>query len=595
MKPIQFNPSYSFHKSPLGALKIKEEANLTLKISREYRFDWINFIITHDDHLLLQRIDVKKVHEDVNFLHYQCGFSISKVGHYWYYFEVHDVYGTHYLIPNLDFDAVLSDEIKSRWFIGIYDAASLPPQWPLGKIIYQIMIDRFFKGRVISLKAGAIVHEDWNETPLSNKKIGRDFFGGNIDGIIQKLDYLKSLSIGALYLNPFFEAASNHKYDTGDFMKVDSMFGTEEELRHLVKEANNRGISIIWDGVFNHTGDDSLYFNRYHHYPTLGAYESKDSPYYSWYYFKDYPTVYESWWGFQNLPRLRQNHPEYRKLITGDAGVLSKWTSFGLKGIRLDVVDELEDEFVEAIQRKLKSMDSEQFIIGEVWEDASTKCAYGKRRSYFNGYELDSVMNYPLRDAIFNLLQTKDTALLRNTMRLLITQYPKRVLDRLMNILGTHDTERLYTMVSMIEEKEALSLLKIASLLQYTLPGIPCVYYGDEIGLEGMKDPFCRATFKWERVENTINKWYQTLGELRHDSIFQEGIYQEEIFSKGALGYSRTWNHETLLVLINMGDAPLEYPVVTSHTSIVEWFTKREIHEKIILSKYEFAVVRYYN
>jgi len=595
MKPIQFNPSFSFHKSPLGALNMKEEATLRLIISKEYHFDWMNLLVTNDQRDILYRLPMEPCEEQVNQLIYVGRLSLSQEGHYWYYYEVHDVYGTHYLIPDGGFDAILSDALSSYWFLGVYDGASIPPKWPLGKIMYQIMVDRFHKGRDIPCKVGSIVHDHWNETPLADKNIGRDFFGGNLDGIIKKLDYLQSLSVGILYLNPIFEAASNHKYDTGDFLKIDSMFGTENDVHRLIEEASVRGISIIWDGVFNHTGDDSLYFNRYHHYPTIGAYESVDSLYYSWYYFSDYPTVYESWWGFQNLPRVRQDHPSYLKFITGPKGVLSQWTTFGFRGIRLDVVDELQTPFVEHIQNTLKSIDSEQFIIGEVWEEASTKCAYGARRSYFNGHELDSVMNYPLRDAILNLLETSDGTQLRNTMRLLISQYPKRVLDRLMNILGTHDTERLYTMVSLMNKDEALPLLKIATLLQYTLPGIPCMYYGDEIGLEGMKDPFCRGTFRWERVGNQINQWYKDLGKLRNNPIFQEGIYREKFFYNGKIGFSRTWMNETILVLINMSEDALAYSMPRDRGTLIEWFTKEKIGEELVLGQYEFAVIKYNN
>lgn len=373
-----------------------------------------------------------------------------------------------------------------------------------------------------------------------------------------------------IYFNPIFKAYSNHRYDTGDYLQIDPLFGSDEDFDRLVEECSRRGIRIILDGVFNHTGDDSRYFNKYGHYDELGAYQSQNSKYYAWYNFKQFPDKYDSWWGIDVLPAVNESCESYAQFITGKDGVVEHWMRRGVSGFRLDVADELPDEFIEKIRSAAKGVSKDSIIIGEVWEDASNKIAYGKRRKYLQGTELDSVMNYPLKDAIIQYVRTGDTLVLRETIAQLRDNYPKFVLDSLMNILGTHDTARILTVLGGIpaynkdemagtamppEVKErAKELLKTAAILQFTLFGVPCIYYGDEIGMEGYGDPFCRYPFRWDDIDEELLSFYKNLGQLRAAAdMFKDGEYIELYADEKCLVYERTNGSEQVIVAVNSG------------------------------------------
>ncbi len=450
------------------------------------------------------------------------------------------------------------------------------PDWFKGGVMYQIFPDRFCKiGTMPDIK-GRIFRNDWGGMPsykpnTQGKILNNDFFGGNFKGIQSKLQYLSNLGVTTIYLNPIFEAASNHRYDTSDYMKIDPILGTEKDFDELVKAAKNQEIRIILDGVFNHTGDDSVYFNKYGNYPTLGAFQSKDSPYYSWYSFEEFPNRYSSWWGIDILPEVNENSEEYQNFIFGTDGVLKKWLKYGIGGYRLDVADELPDFFLKKLRKSVKESDENAIIIGEVWEDASDKIAYETRREYLQGYELDSVMNYPLKDAIIDYIQSGNAISLLQTIRMLINHYPKQTLDCLMNILGTHDTVRILTVLGGIscknkdemaslnaqltaEDKEkAIKKLQMAAVLQYTLPGVPCVYYGDENGAEGHIDPFCRRCFDWEHLNHNLIEFYTKLGQIRkkYREIFKDGDFKELFIEDGIIFYKRENQFGNIYIYVN--------------------------------------------
>jgi glycosidase len=400
--------------------------------------------------------------------------------------------------------------------------------------------------------------------PVDGKILNNDFFGGDLRGIINKLSYLKSLNITVIYLNPIFEAASNHKYDTGNFMKIDRMFGNDEDFIELCEKAKLHGIRIIIDGVFNHTGDDSIYFNKYNHYPTVGAYNDKNSEFYDWYLFIKHPNEYMSWWGIHTLPSVNQTSKSYLKYIDG---VLKRYLRLGASGYRLDVVDELMNEFVERINKVVKNENPENIIIGEVWEDASNKVAYSVRKQYFNGKQLDSVMNYVFKEAIISYLKHNNVLGIRNVVRSIINNYPKEILDSLMNILDTHDTMRIINNFATNENltkieaanyrlegseyKRALMKMKMATILQYTLPGVPSIYYGDEAGLQGFDDPFCRQTFPWDNISADLYEWYKKLGEIRKEEVFINGDYEEVMAKDNIFAFKRVKYKDEVLVVIN--------------------------------------------
>lgn len=440
------------------------------------------------------------------------------------------------------------------------------PSWLKGGIMYQIFVDRFAKSEKyeIKQKERTVMIDDWeNGIPQFPEKPGdafanNCFFGGSLYGIIEKLDYLSSLGVNTLYLNPIFDAASNHKYDTADYMKVDEMFGGEKALDALISALKKRGMHLILDGVFNHTGADSIYFNKFGNYNSIGAYQSTKSPYYDWFDFKKHPDDYNCWWGVKILPCLKKDSEGFRNYICGKDGVAAHYMKKGIDGFRLDVADELSNEFLYELRDTIKSIDTEAVLYGEVWEDASEKVAYGNRRKYFFGHQLDGVMNYPLRDAIINYVTTASSETLASVSSSLYYHYPKCVSDVQMNLLGTHDTERILNVLSgentasltnrqlsryklpKDSRERAIKLLKIAVFLNYTLPGVPCIYYGDEAGMEGGRDPFNRMPYPYGKEDTSLIDFYRALGNIRTESKdLRDGAFEILIAEGGLFVFAR--------------------------------------------------------
>ena len=487
-----------------------------------------------------------------------------------------------------NFDFTLAAQSANRFRLLVYSADFETPGWFHGGTMYHVFLDRFCRGEGKAELHGGRIDPDWkNGTPQyaihAGDSLSNDvFFGGNLWGVVEKLDYLAALGITVLYLSPIFEAASNHRYDTSDYEKIDSLLGGREAFDKLIQEAHVRGMKVILDGVFNHTGDDSRYFNRREHYPDVGAYQSKGSPFAKWYSFSDFPKKYEAWWGIEIMPRLNHKNPECRRYFTGADGIAEKWLLAGADGWRLDVADELPDIFLDELHETVKdATDGEGLIIGEVWENAVDKIAYGSRRRYFRGRQLDSVMNYPFRNAVLAFLLERDAEAFYNVLTELWATYPRTVAHSLMNLLGTHDTERILTVlgdngtgeilenpalaVKRLSESEraaAKQLLKIASTLQFTVFGVPSVYYGDEAGLEGYHDPFCRMPFPWGREDTELLEHYQALGRLRreHPSL-SCGDFRFLACSEHAFAFERfdVKSGDRLTVAANMGNTPFQF------------------------------------
>ena len=488
------------------------------------------------------------------------------------------------------------------------------PDWFKGGVMYQIFPDRFHKHGTMPDIKGRIQRKDWGGLPSYKpneygKVLNNDFFGGNLQGIKEKLPYLKSLGITTIYLNPIFEAASNHRYDTSDYMKIDPFLGNETDFKDLVETAKNAGISVILDGVFNHTGDNSVYFNKYGNYPSVGAYQSKNSPYYSWYSFQEFPEKYSSWWGIDILPEVNEQSKEYQEFIFGENGVLKKWLSFGIGGYRLDVADELPDFFLKGLRKSVKESNPDAIIIGEVWEDASNKIAYSERREYLQGYELDSVMNYPLKEAIIQYIKTENAAELLRVVRTLINHYPKETMDSLMNILGTHDTARILTVLGGIycKNKDEMALpsaylsqkdkgiaiekLKMAAILQYTLPGVPCLYYGDENGMEGHIDPFCRQCFDWERQNKELFEFFAKLGDIRQTNraVFKNGNFEVLYIKDGFILYKREIKNDCIYICVNNSSKKELLDLTDKYQSCIN---DKIFEDKFVVEKYSFEIFK---
>ncbi len=541
---------------------------------------------------------------------WECDADLENVGLYWYHFELDTCYGKRYIMKGFGGEGYLALSNHEQHFqLLCYDKDFATPSWLPGGIMYQIFPDRFYNSGKPKegiypdkkLQSKWDVIPDWrpNEHGMITNS---DFFGGDLEGITLKLPYLKSLGVTCIYLNPIFEAYSNHRYDTGDYEKIDPVLGNEEDFKRLCSEAKKLGIHVINDGVFSHTGDDSKYFNRKNRYPANGAYNSKESPYVSWYKFIEWPNIYNSWWGFDTLPEVEELSASFNEYINGENGIVRKWIKAGNSGWRLDVADELPDEFIQHLREAVKSENKEALLLGEVWEDASNKESYGSRRKFLHGKELDSVMNYPFRDAILGFLDCGDGRDMIEIVLNILENYPRPVIRCLMNLLGTHDTERVITLLAgekqngrgrewqaatslSPEQREyGLRRMRLASGILYTLPGIPCIYYGDEVGVEGYKDPFNRKTFPWGNEDEGLLEWYKKLGEMRLGrSCLVDGDLREFGSVGRTMGYIREDENEMLLCVFNAADHTINFRMpqeFTKGTALLE--TKIEGDELII-------------
>lgn len=595
-KPFEFNPLTC--RTPVGAITQGTKVFFKIKIRSDIYLSGLSLVVLGDREKTVWKIPAAyAAGEQPDFYYFTADCDFNANGLYFYYFECAQNQHKFYLCADAFLDAYATGKVQDSWQMTVCRQDAASPAWMNGKTMYQIFPDRFYKAEPAGEKRGAILHENWGETPcylpIEGKILNNDFFGGNLQGIIEKLDYLKDLGIGVLYLCPIFKAASNHRYDTGDYSEVDELLGTNEDFERLAKECEKRDMRIILDGVFNHTGDDSKYFNKYGRYDGEGAYQSQNSAYRDWYRFINYPNVYHSWWGIDTLPSVNQDSPSYREYIAGEGGIVEKWLKLGSGGWRLDVVDELNDGILDQICGRAKTAKQDAVVIGEVWEDASNKSAYGVRRRYFEGGQLDSVMNYPIKNAIITFVKSRSSAAFVQEMNMILDHYPKRVLDNLMNILSTHDTARILTVLGFDsfpatrkeraetfldpqKRQRAKQLLKLATLMQFTVPGVPCVYYGDEAGLEGFEDPFNRRCYPWGQEDCEIRDWYHLLGKIRREhKVFQNGKFQFLLTEERAVIYSR--GDDEIIVGINLGDEPVVIPVRGKYRDLIYGSESSEI------------------
>ena len=479
------------------------------------------------------------------------------------------------------YSMTLSPVSSGRFFLTVYKDGFETPRAVWGRTMYHVFVDRFARGGGAK-RRDAVYHQKWDEEigqypayPGAHVE-NNEFFGGTLWGVREKLPYLRALGVGVLYLSPIFRAYSNHKYDTGDYEEVDFGFGGESALCALLDECKKYDIIVVLDGVFNHTGDHSRYFERRGSYGGKGAYLSSHSPYADWYTFTAFPDKYEAWWGIPVLPRLRLENPAVRDYFLGEDGVVARYVKMGVGGWRLDVADELSDSFLFALRERVKrETGGNGVIFGEVWENAAAKIAYGKRRRYLQGGQLDAVMNYPLRAGLIAFARDADAGALCRVLREVWASYPTPVCHALMNILSTHDTARILTelggasakgcsvrelrdrRLSATEKRVAKARLLIAAALQYTVFGIPSLFYGDEAGLEGYGDPFCRRPFPWGREDGELLSYYRKLGAIRcENSAFCDGDFKILAEGAHALAFSRQNAQNHIIVAANRGAKP---------------------------------------
>ena len=601
---LNFDSRDAVCKTPFGA--VKENENIVLRVRLpEYEGANCVFLALKDD----KNSDFGRIEMPFEYSSEGCNFYKTELrlpaGLYWYFFGYKK--GNEELMIDKGYSSGgFVGANGGAWQLTVYrDEPS--PEWLKGGIIYQIFPDRFNASGSAkeNIPEERYLVENKEKEPeyrqIKGEKLvlGNDFYGGDLKGIEEKLPYLASLGASVIYLNPIFEASSNHRYNTGNYEKIDPMLGTEADFISLCEKANKFGIKIILDGVFSHTGDDSEYFKS--------AQASRESPYYSWYKFKNWPDDYHSWWGVETLPEVEETNDNYIDYICGDFGILRKWLRLGAGGWRLDVADELPDKFLDALNRAVKQEKSDAYILGEVWEDASNKISYGERRRYLLGGQLDSVMNYPFSDAIINYAKGGSAYDISETVLNIIENYPKPAVDLLMNHIGTHDTPRILTRLGAEhfpssreaqsgarlneEQRErAIKRLKTALVLQFTLPGIPSIYYGDEAGLEGFGDPFCRAFYPWGRENEELLSFYRALGELRRgSSVFKSGSFSLIKAEESALVYAREDNGERLVIALNSGEKTAEIQLEGGLKTI---FGKEITDGKLYLFQNEFSILK---
>lgn len=573
---ILFDSRDIYYKDPFGVLTAEQVCTLRIKVPRELEPRFVQLVVEREGSEEPAEYAFAWAGQEEDYDVFRCELSLDCKGLYFYWFRVTAKGGAFRLFKQ---GRDTNMEEGDRWQLTVVPKDFTVPRDFQGRVMYQIFPDRFCRVGSCDLTDKLqpfVLREDWGgqpgfrPDPATGEVLCNDFFGGNLRGIESKLPYLHSLGVGILYLNPISMAFSNHRYDTADYKRPDPMLGTNEDFRSLCDSAHELGMKVILDGVYSHTGANSVYFDRRGVFGN-GAYSrGKDSPYYKWYTFRRFPDQYECWWGFDTLPNVNELEDDYLDfIIRDDDSVIAHWIGLGADGFRLDVADELPDEFIRRFKGRLRQLKPDSLLLGEVWEDASNKSAYSVRRRYFIDGELDSVMNYPWRGAILGFIRGQDDGyLLGESIMTIAENYPPQVLHALMNSLGTHDTARILTTLigdfsgdreyqsrvrlSYEQREYALERLRLAAFLQYTLPGCPCIYYGDEAGMEGCKDPFNRGCYPWGREDRRFVELFRTLGELKNNTpALRRGDVRVTVAGGGKIAFTRTLGDETLLCCVN--------------------------------------------
>lgn len=617
MDYIPFNSRNTVHKYPFGAVKENEKITFKVVLPRSLSCRGVNLVIHKDgcENRYHQFFWLSMQGEGEEW--WCLDYIPEETGLYFYHFEYDTPWGMSQILHDGSCLGTLSGGTLD-WQMTVYAKDFTTPKWLKGGLIYQIFPDRFASSGTPKngVPKDRKLRSDWGGEPewrptKDGKVLNNDYFGGDLKGIEEKLPYLSSLGVSCIYLNPIFEAQSNHRYDTSDYSKTDSILGTEEDFSSLCKTAKEYGISIILDGVFSHTGDDSVYFNKYGRYGKGGAYNSQNSPYYKWYKFMSWPDKYHSWWGIDILPEVTEESPEFIEFITGKNGIARKWLKLGARGWRLDVADELPDKFIDEFRKAIKEEKEDAFLLGEVWEDASNKFSYGERRRYLQGAQLDSVMNYPFAEAVITFVRTGVVEGFTDKIMTILENYPKCVIDVLMNHIGTHDTMRAVTRLAgesceyrdrqwqsskkltQKQYEKGIKLLKIASAIQYTLPGVPSLYYGDEAGMQGYKDPFNRVCYPWGNENEELISWYKSLGKVRQQcKCLKDGSFCTVSEMLGCLAYTRSGKEDEIMLIANRNEHEIDYYLPESWHSSVSVLGGVMKHGKIKLGALEAAIIK---
>ena len=614
MQHYPFDSRNPLYRNKLGALAEGETLRLKLLLHSDAHVHSAYLRLRNDSEEIIRETRMTEGDWLDGYRFYECEITLSE-GLYWYQFRYSSDYGDFCVVKSGHSLGIVADR-GEWWQLTVYERNYTTPDWLDGGIIYQIFPDRFRNSGMP--KSGVpddrFICGDWSKQPEYRQtdekcRLGNDYYGGDLKGIEQKLGYLSELGVNCIYLNPIFEAHSNHRYNTADYLKIDPLLGTEEDLVSLIKSAGKHGISIILDGVFSHTGDDSRYFNSKNRYNSQGAANHENSPYRCWYKFGDYPCGYSCWWGVPSLPETDENDLSFSNFITGENGVIRYWLKKGIRGWRLDVADELPDTFIDKIRLAVKSESEDNYLLGEVWEDATNKISYESRRRFLRGRQLDSVMNYPLSEAIISFVKGGDAGKLMDCVLAILENYPPQSVKLLMNHIGTHDTARILTRLasgdaagdrewqshqslSKEEYTRGARLLKLAAALQYTLPGVPSLYYGDEAGMTGYGDPFCRACFPWGSENAELTDFYKKLGTFRRENpVFKSGGFIPVYADSGCIAYIRRKGKSAVLTAVSCRYEPLVIDIPADFNSSKVIFGNKPENGKLKLNREDFAVL----
>ena len=583
-------------KTPFGAVTLGAEITMTLRPEEKSGIAAIVLLLRHEFANKCEELPLQQLKNEGHRAVFSVSFTAPEQAELlWYHFRLDYQDGSSRLYDRFGF---VEKRELAEYQQTVYKENHTPAWFGEG-VSYQIFPDRFRRTH-IPCAEGMIgnrhIHTDWSEPVFFEPRTQEpewcyDFYGGNLAGIREKLPYLKSLGVGTIYLCPIFEASSNHRYNTADYLRIDPLLGNENDFRELCEDAAEMGIRIMIDGVFNHSGHDSRYFNASGYYPDLGAAQSKDSPYYSWYRFPRWPDQYESWWGMPTLPSVNEMDETYLKfIVTDENSVVRRWLRAGASAWRLDVADELPDAFIAAIRKAMEEENPDSFLMGEVWEDGSNKIAYSERRRYFLGDELHGVMNYPFRTAALEYLRGGDAANFYHRMEDIRENYPRDAFYGAMNFLSTHDTPRMLTLLGVPEgatpaDKAERALyrlsvnarelaeqrLRLGALLLFCFPGSPLIYYGDEAGMEGMEDPFNRGTYPWGAEDSDLVRFHQVLGQLRSTRpSLRKGDLRYLYAKDSVLAFSRSFEGETTMLVLNAGTEALTVTIPCEKTLVTD-------------------------
>lgn len=572
------------YKSIFGALRQHETCRFSIRLPKDVRPDFPPVMVLFRTGFKERFLPMHVSAEEQDCFVYSCEFNARYVDVHYYYFSYTSGGRRHYIKKVNCHEGAEQD--GGLFQLTIYADDYNTPDFLKGGVMYQIFPDRFCKSGKVhdNIPDGRVLRDDWDGTPwykpdYNGHVWNNDYFGGDFAGIKSKLEYLNNLGVTCIYLNPIFESHENHRYNTADYMNADPLLGTNDEFEELCTEAKKYGISVILDGVFSHTGADSRYFNKFGRYKDEpGAYQSKESRYYEWYSFINYPETYEAWWGIDTLPNVWENNEAYTEFICGDEGVLHYWLSKGAAGFRLDVADELPDQFLINLRKSVKKFGEDKIVIGEVWEDASNKESYGVKRRYLLGEQLDSVMNYPFREAIINYIKGGKPSDFIYSIMTILENYPQPSINVLMNFVSTHDIERAINRLGgeycddkskdwMAERyltdeqyKHGKNMLKSAFALMFFLPGVPSIYYGDEAGLQGYKDPFNRRCYPWGNEDSELIEYVSELSRVRKSiPNMKEGrtyflINEKHIIDERIIAFTRHGDVDYLIFVNRSGD-----------------------------------------